>query len=37
MTEEESKVQFVFTVAVARTGKRYDVELWDLRAQNLSN
>jgi hypothetical protein len=29
MTEEESKVQFVFTVAVARTGKRYDVELWD--------
>lgn len=29
MTEEESKVQFVFTVAVARTGKQYDVELWD--------
>ena len=29
MTEEEKMAQFVFTVAVARTGKQYDVELWD--------
>jgi hypothetical protein len=29
MTEEESKAQFVFTVVIATTNKRYDVELWD--------
>jgi hypothetical protein len=29
MSEQEKMAQFVFTVAVARTGKQYDVELWD--------
>lgn len=29
MTEEESKVQFVFTVVIAPANKQYDVELWD--------